>query len=69
MEIFIPTPEEKQLFGIVILYMIFNFASSVILLVKNYEAKIRGALSLLFGFILEFAFMRLIGFKISMPLK
>jgi hypothetical protein len=38
--------------------MIFNLVGSVILLIKNYEAKVMGALSLLIGFIFEFSFMR-----------
>jgi hypothetical protein len=58
METLIPTPEEKQVAGIVIGYMIFNFFGGLIFLFKNYEAKKMGLLSLTLGFILEFAFMK-----------
>jgi hypothetical protein len=58
MEMFIPTPEEKNLFGIIMFYMVFNFFGSFIFLVKNYRAKIMGIFSLVLGFIFEFSFMR-----------
>jgi hypothetical protein len=58
MEMFIPTPEEKQPLGIIFFYMMFNFVGSIVLLLKNYQAKIMGILSLILGFIFEFVFMR-----------
>jgi hypothetical protein len=58
MEMLIPTPEEKQPLGIIFFYMMFNFLGTIILLLKNYQAKIMGALSLVLGFIFEFSFMR-----------
>jgi hypothetical protein len=58
MEILIPTPEEKQVAGIIMFYLIFSFFGSLIYLLKNYRPVKMGMLSFLIGFILEFAFMR-----------
>jgi high-affinity Fe2+/Pb2+ permease len=58
MEILIPTAEEKQVTGIIMFYLIFSFLGSLIYLLKNYRPVKMGLLSLLIGFILEFAMMR-----------
>jgi hypothetical protein len=58
MEILIPTAEEKQVTGIIMFFLIFSFFGSLIYLKKNYRWVKMGMLSLLIGFILEFAFMR-----------
>ena len=57
MEMFIPTPEEKNAVAIAIFYLIFSFPGSLIFLLKNYKPIRMGLLSLIIGFILEFAFM------------
>ena len=58
MEMLIPTPEEKQLTGIVLFYLMFSFFGSAVYLLKKYRALAMGLLSLVIGFVLEFAFMR-----------
>lgn len=51
-------PEPLDIFGIIIFFSIFNFFGSLIFFHKNYEARKMGLLSLLFGQILEFTFMK-----------
>jgi hypothetical protein len=58
MELLIPTPEEKQATMIIMFYMLFSLFGSLIYLLKNYRAVRMGLLSLVIGFVLEFAFMR-----------
>jgi hypothetical protein len=72
MEILLPIPEKEkiiaehgwayfiqyQLSAIVVFYTIFNFIGNVIFLFKNYKPVKMGMLSLIVGFILEFAFMK-----------
>ena len=58
MEVLIPTPEVKNVFGIVIFYLIFNLFGSLIFFLKSYKPEIMGGLSLVIGFVLEFAFMK-----------
>jgi hypothetical protein len=58
MELLIPTPEEKQATGIIIFYTIFSFFGSMIYLFRKYRPVRMGLLSLLIGFLLEFALMR-----------
>jgi hypothetical protein len=58
LEILIPTPEEKQMAGIIMFYILFSFLGSLIFLFKNFRPLHMGLLSLIIGFILEFAFMR-----------
>ena len=58
MELTIPTPEEKNAFGIITLYILFSLPGSLIFLFKNYKPQIMGLFSLVIGFFFEFAFMR-----------
>jgi hypothetical protein len=58
MEVFIPTPEEKNVIAIIIFYLIFNLFGSLIFFLKSYKPEIMGGLSFVIGFVLEFAFMR-----------
>jgi hypothetical protein len=58
MEMTIPTPEEKNAVGIVMFYLLFNFAGSIIFLLKNYRTRVMALLSFIVGFIMEFSFMR-----------
>lgn len=58
MEVFIPTPEEKNVLAIIIFYLIFNLFGSLIFFFKKYKPEIMGGLSFVIGFVLEFAFMR-----------
>lgn len=72
MEILVPTPEREKIIaeygwanfvqskvtGLVMFYMIFSFVGSIIFLFKFYKPIIMGILSLVIGFILEFAFMK-----------
>lgn len=72
MEILVPTPErertiaehgwdyflQSKVTGIVIFYMTFNFAGSVISLLRDCGPSTMGILSFVAGFILEFAFMK-----------
>jgi hypothetical protein len=57
MELLIPTPEEKQATGIVMFYALFSIPGSIVLLLKNYRPVRMGLLSLVLGFVFEFAFM------------
>lgn len=58
MEILIPTPEEKQVLGIVMFYMLFSITGSLVFLFKGYRPLKMGLLSFVLGFFFEFAFMR-----------
>lgn len=44
--------------GLLSFYMIFNFAGSIIFYIKNYKPVTMGVLSLIFGYIIEMAFMK-----------
>jgi len=58
MEMLIPTPEVKQALGIIMFYTIFNFVGCIIFLLKTYKPMKMGVLSLIIGFVLEFALMK-----------
>ncbi|MCD6108420.1 MAG: hypothetical protein J7J89_02960 [Thermoplasmata archaeon] len=51
-------PEELDIRGIILFFSIFNLFGTVILFFKNYNPIKMGLLSLIFGQILEFTFMR-----------
>jgi len=51
-------PEPLDIRGIIIFFLIFNFFGALILLYKDYNARMMGGLSLIFGLILEFTFMK-----------
>ncbi len=51
-------PEPLDIRGIVVFFLIFNFFGALILLYKDYNARMMGFLSLIFGLILEFIFMK-----------
>jgi len=51
-------PEELDIFGILLFFSIFNLFGTVILFFRNYNPIKMGLLSLIFGQILEFTFMR-----------
>ena len=58
MEVMIPTPEEKQMTGIIMFYLIFSFFGSLIYILKSYRPVKMGMLSFVIGFIMELIFMR-----------
>jgi len=51
-------PEALDISGIIIFFSLFNFLGAVILFFKNYKGSTMGVLSLIFGQICEFTFMK-----------
>ena len=51
-------PEELDIRGIILFFSIFNLFGALIFLLKNYKPIKMGLLSLIFGQILEFTFMK-----------
>ncbi len=51
-------PESLDILGIILFFSIFNLLGALIFFYKSYEARKMGLLSLIFGQVCEFAFMR-----------